>query len=128
MMKKIIAVLALILMVTPLASAGLLSEDIRLSRIRLGDYGYVRGDELDTYVYVYNENSGSSANDGSVEVRIMDSDVYSSSGSFDLKRNSGEGRNVISDVSGLAPGEYLVRISYTSNDIRRVKYRYITVW
>ncbi len=125
-MRKVLAVVLLLLMV-PFASAGILADEVHLSRIRLGDYGYVSGNDMDSYVYVYNDNSDSKLRDGSVSVRIMDSGVYDTSGKFDVGRNTGAGRSMVTPVDELAPGEYLVKVTYSNGDIHKTKYRYVYI-
>ncbi len=46
-MRKML-IIALILLMVPFASAKLLADDVHISRIRIGDYGYVRGNERET--------------------------------------------------------------------------------
>ncbi|MFH1399534.1 MAG: hypothetical protein ABIG95_05475 [Candidatus Woesearchaeota archaeon] len=124
-MKKLILLFGLLLTL-PFVSAKLHSEDIHLSRVRIGDYGLVSRQEMDTYVYVYNDNPDDWVKSATVSIRIMDADIYDSSGVFDVKSKRSSGRNMITEHD-LAPGEYLVKISLTANDIHRTKYRYMTI-
>jgi hypothetical protein len=126
-MKKIFLFMCLVLLALPIASAELLAEDIHLSRIRIGDYGYVNGDYMDSYVYVVNSNRDYSLRDATVSVRVMNGDVYDSSGAFDVRSNKAVSRSLYTETLGLAPGEYLVKVSLDAGDIRKVKYRYVIV-
>jgi len=122
-MKKTLLIFGFLVLI-PTATA-LLSEDIHLGRIRIGDYGYVVTPEMHTYVYVFNDGD-SSLKDASVSMRIMDTDVYDISGQFDLKRGHATSKSMMTDID-LPAGEYLVRVSLRANNIHRVKYRYITI-
>ena len=117
----------MILMIVPFASARLLADEVHLSRIRFGDYDYISGRELDSYVFVYNDNPDERVRDGSVSIRFVDEEVYDSSGLFDIHSREGVGRSMITPIDDVAPGEYLVKITFTTNDIHKTKYRYVIV-
>ena len=125
-MKKLFVLMVLVLLL-PAASAKLLSENILVNRIRLGDYGYVTGPDMDSYIYIYNNNPTKDLEDVRVSIRILDADIYDSTTSFNLKDGNGIGKSLITPINGLESGEYLVRITVSSGDVRRVKHRYITI-
>ena len=125
-MKKVMILLAFLLLI-PAASADLLSEDIHISRIRLGDYGYVTKPDMESYVYIYNNHPTRDLKDARVSIRILDADIYDSTPTFNLKDGDGVGKSLITPINGIQPGEYLVRIVVSSGDVRRVKHRYIYV-
>ena len=125
-MKKVLILIALVLLL-PAASAKILSEDIHINRIRLGDYGYVTGPDMHSYVYVYNDYPCRDLKDVRVSLRILDADIYDSSNYFTLPKKEGIGKTFITPINGIQPGEYLVRIVVYSGDVRRVKHRYIYV-
>jgi hypothetical protein len=126
-MRRLIFAALLLLILLPFVSADLLSDDIHLSRIRLGDNGYVSGRYMDTYVYVFNSNPDHTAWDGRVTMRFVDDSVYGTSGLFNVRSMNGVGQSMLTDIDGTAPGEYLVKITYTNNDIQKTKYRYVIV-
>jgi hypothetical protein len=125
-MRKLFFIACILLMVLPFANA-IIADDVHLNRIRLGDYGYVSGGYMDSYVFVFNSNTEDSLWDGRVSVRIMDADIYGSSNLFDVKHEKGVSQSMYTDIDGTAPGEYLVKVTYSNGDIQKTRYRYITI-
>jgi len=128
-MRNLLIFALILVVIMPFASARLLAEDIHLSRIRLGDYGYVYGKEMESYVFVVNNNPDWGSQDGRVSVRFMDDSLgaYSSTSSFDLRSQKGVGRTMITPLDGEPAGEYLVKVTYTDGNIHKSKYRFVIV-
>jgi hypothetical protein len=126
-MRKLFFAACILLMVLPFASATLTADDVHLSRIRIGDYGYVSGGYMDSYVFVFNSNTEDTLWDGRVTVRVLDADVYGSSNLFDVKYEKGVSQSLYADTDGTAPGEYLVKVTYSNGDLHKTKYRYVTI-
>jgi hypothetical protein len=128
-MRNLLIFALILVIVMPFASARLLAEDIHLSKIRLGDYGYVWGKEMESYVFVVNSNPDYGSQDGRVSVRLMDDSIgaYSSTGSFDVRSQKGVGRTLVTQLDGEPAGEYLVKVTYTDGNIHKTKYRYVIV-
>lgn len=124
-MKKMVIILAFLL-VLPIATARMQSEDITIPRIRLGDYGHVTGPEMDSYVSVCNNYPCRTLKDVTVSIRILDADIYDSR-NIDVKKKECTGTNFMTNIEHVEPGEYLVRITVYKDGIRRVKHRYITI-
>lgn len=120
-MKKLV-LLVVILLVLPFVAA----SDVRMS-VRLGDYGYVSGPDMHSYVYIWN-GGDSKLRDGYVSIRFVDDGLYDSSRSVSIRKNNGFGYNLYTPLDDVSPGEYLVKITYRSKDTRRVKYRYVFVY
>lgn len=126
-MEKWVFVVLMALMVLPLAGAAVLNEQVHLSRIRIGDSGFVSGGHMDTYVYVYNGDSEEKVRDGSLSIRLMDEEVYDSAGDIRIKPNEGKSQSFWTDLDYAEEGEHLVKITFTAADgVRKTKYRYVT--
>lgn len=64
----------------------------------------------------------------SVKVLIYDLGIMLRTNSFDLNDGDTDGKFLFWDVpSSVAPGDYLVRITVSNDDVREVRHRYITV-
>ena len=124
-MKKVWILFALFLMV-PIANAKIISDDIMIGAIRFGDYGYVRGPDMDSYIYVYNNEDCYNMKDTSINFRILDTDVFDSATGLRIKSHEGYGKTFMTPIDGLQ-GEYLVRVTVASGGVRRVKHRYIFI-
>jgi len=123
-MKKIALFLVLVLLLPIVFAAQ--SDEVVIKRIRLGDHGVVSGTEMRSFVYVKN-NAHHRLKDGRVSIRFMDNGFYDSSGHFDIKARSGTGRSFLSYVDGVSSGEHLVKVTYRSGNVRRVKYRWVFI-
>ena len=110
----------------PFATARLSSDNIQINRIRFGDYGYVRGPDMNSYIHVYNNNDCCDMDDTSISFRILDTDVFDSEAGLRIKDGEGYGKSFMTPVDGLH-GEYLVRVTVSSGGVRRVKHRYVFI-
>lgn len=127
-MKKLVFVGLIMLMMLPFASASMFSDAVHLARIRLGEWGLVSGKQMDSYVYVYNDNSEEKVRDGRISMTIMDEGVSASAGGIKIKAGEGKSQSFVTDLEGLPEGEYLVKVSFTAADgVRKTKYRFVDV-
>lgn len=125
-MRKMIFAAIFILMVMPFASASMFSDAIHIARIRLGEWGLARGGEMDSYVYVYNDNEEGRVRDGKIGLTIMDSDVSDSASGIKIKPKEGSGQSFVTDTGGLPEGEYVVKVTFTAADgVKKTRYRFV---
>lgn len=128
MKKLFFALVMLMVFALPFASASIFSDAVRLARIRLGDWGLISGGSMDSYVYVYNDNSDEKVRGGQVSITIMDEGIYDSSGDIRLSPKEGKGQSFITELDDLPEGEYLVRVRFTAeNGVKKTRYRYVYV-
>ena len=105
---------------------------LTISRIRILSHGVEvdkaePGDELELIVNIKNTGE-KDLKDVKVMFTIPDLGVRRTAGPFKLKQGKTATRHVYMELPYYsAPGEYDIRISVSSNEIRRVKYRWITV-
>ena len=97
-----------------------------IGAIRISDP--VGSDDL-FFMHVNVNNDGTKDLDGlSVRVLIYDLGIMLRTNSFDLNDGDTDGKFLFWDVpSSVAPGDYLVRITVSNDDVREVRHRYITV-
>ena len=128
-MRKLIFVCLILLMMLPFASASIFSDAIHIARIRLGEWGLISsGNPMDSYVYVYNENAENPVTDGKVSVRVMDADVYDSSGGMTIRHDTGRSESFVTDLDDAAKGEHVVKVTFTAADgVRKTKYRFVDI-
>lgn len=126
-MKMLLLGVCLMLLLAGFAAAALMSDDLQIGKIRIGDNGYVSGGVMDTYVYVHNSNPDYSARDGRVTVTIIDEGIYGSSSDFNLKPGKSSGQTVYTELYDVDPGEYLVKVSYVADGVHKTRYRYVIV-
>jgi len=85
------------------------------------------GDLFFMHVNVNNHGTND-LDDLSVSMLIYDLGIILKTNSFDLNDGNTAGKFVFWDVpSNVAPGNYLVRITASNDDVRKVRHRIITV-
>ena len=62
-----------------------------------------------------------------VKVLFYDLGLIIESTPFDLDDGDSTGKLIFWDTSNVAPGDYLVRISVSNDDVREVKHRIVTI-
>ena len=62
-----------------------------------------------------------------VKVLFYDLGIIVESTPFDLDDGDSTGKLIFWDTSNVAPGDYLVRISVSNDDVREVKHRIVTI-
>ena len=97
-----------------------------------GLIGAIRfSDPLDDLFFMHiNVNNEGDDNLESLSVKVLfyDLGIIIESNPFDLDDGDSTGKLIFWDVpSGVAPGDYLVRISVSNDDVREIKHRFVTI-
>lgn len=122
-MNKILMVIpVMIILLGAMAFATIDSRKVQLSQVVVYtiDYG------INSIVRVEN-NGGSKLNGLHTTMTIPELGLRVRSSDFKLSSNGGAAKQLMLDADNVAPGEYYVRITVGNGDIKRVKYRIITI-
>ncbi|MFH0868444.1 MAG: hypothetical protein V1831_03965 [Candidatus Woesearchaeota archaeon] len=81
------------------------------------------------YMHINVNNDGADdLDDLHVRLLIYDLGIIMQTNSFDLNDGDRDGKFIFWDApSYVTPGDYLVRVTASNDDVRRVKHRYITI-
>jgi len=95
-------------------------------RLPMGE-SYLPGDSMDLRFNL--ENDGNvNLKDLQINAMVMDTEIFATTGSFDLKRGKSVSKRLDFDIpDDIEPGDYYIRISIGNPNTRTVRYRLITI-
>lgn len=80
------------------------------------------------FMHVNVNNEGASdLDDLKVKVLFYDLGLIFQTNPFDLDDGDSTGKLIFWDSSDVAPGDYLVRVSVSNDDVREIKHRFVTI-
>ena len=128
MKKSVLYIVFLLILACSVCARTFDNEDLSVNGLMIGDYGVVDvyGDFVPMRITLTNEHETKNMGDLKIKIEMPELGVIHYTNTFDLRDGERDTRWAYLELPRTAKfGEYLVKVTVSNDDVKRINYRYL---